>query len=196
MCKEYFGVAPRELDARLAPVEIAACGAFIFGRFTPTGGGETLEQFLGALFPILKAMSATSHRARTFTKVVKANWKLCYHITLDDYHQVAVHPKTLGRHGYLPRDNIFYHREGEHSAFFANRDPNELAAMAASCENGTTKSTDFRIFHVFPNLLVSHHLCDRQFWYICISIYSPTAIDRTAIRSWLFPSPFPVDRHW
>ena len=196
MCQEYFGVAPRELNARLVPVELATCGAFIFGRFTPPGGGETLEQFLGLAYPILEAMSATSHQARTVTKIVKANWKLCYHITLDDYHQVAVHPGTLGRHGYLPREHITYHRIGEHSAFFANPDPDGLAAMASACANQTQKATDFRIFHLFPNLLVSHHQCDPQFWYVCISRYSPTAVDRTHIRSWLYPSPFPVDRHW
>src|SRR5215467_2301368 len=33
-CEQYFGVPPEELGARLNPVEIAACGSLIFGRFT------------------------------------------------------------------------------------------------------------------------------------------------------------------
>ena len=32
-CQEMYGVTPRELDARLAPVEVASCGTLIFGRF-------------------------------------------------------------------------------------------------------------------------------------------------------------------
>jgi len=33
MCQEMFGTTPRELDARLNPVEVAVCGSLIFGRF-------------------------------------------------------------------------------------------------------------------------------------------------------------------
>ncbi|WP_367268032.1 hypothetical protein [Reyranella sp.] len=32
---------------------------------------------------------------------MKANWKFCHQINLDDYHIVAVHPGTLGKQGYL-----------------------------------------------------------------------------------------------
>jgi phenylpropionate dioxygenase-like ring-hydroxylating dioxygenase large terminal subunit len=199
MCKEYFETTPRELDARLESIEIATCGDFIFGRFAPPGGGETLELFLGILFPILRAMSAKSDRARTSTHAIEANWKHCYHITLDDYHTVAVHPETFGKSGYLPRDRVAYYRVGEHSAYFysddpAARDPDELAAMASACALGTERETSFRIFNVFPNLVVAHSEIDWRFWYVCVTRYSPSAVDRTRADAWIYPSPFPARR--
>src|SRR5262245_55507283 len=42
-CQEMFGVTPRELEAKLAPIEVATCGILIFGRFANTKYTETLE---------------------------------------------------------------------------------------------------------------------------------------------------------
>ena len=41
-CQEMFGVTPRELGARPAPVEIATCGALIFGRFRAAGDNRLI----------------------------------------------------------------------------------------------------------------------------------------------------------
>jgi phenylpropionate dioxygenase-like ring-hydroxylating dioxygenase large terminal subunit len=55
-CQEMFGVTPRELNARLTPIEIATCGILIFGRFGSPKHPETLEDYLADGFPILRAM--------------------------------------------------------------------------------------------------------------------------------------------
>src|SRR5271170_653230 len=47
LCDEIYGVIPEELNARLNPIEIATCGALVFGRFPEPGVTETLNEFLG-----------------------------------------------------------------------------------------------------------------------------------------------------
>jgi phenylpropionate dioxygenase-like ring-hydroxylating dioxygenase large terminal subunit len=90
-CPEIFGTTPRELNARLNPLEIATCGALIFGRFPKDGASESLEEYLGEGFPILNAVCAMPEPPYRFGDDIKANWKLLIQITLDDYHLVAVH---------------------------------------------------------------------------------------------------------
>jgi phenylpropionate dioxygenase-like ring-hydroxylating dioxygenase large terminal subunit len=96
-----FGCTPRELDARLNPIEIATCGILVFGRFPEPDTRPSLEQFLGDGFAILNAMFGRPARPSVIEREVAANWKLCFHITLEEYHIVAVHPDTFGKQGYL-----------------------------------------------------------------------------------------------
>ncbi len=117
-CERVFGGTVGELGARLNPIEIAACGSLIFGRFAKRGSGQSLEQYLGESFDILKAMSNTPRSPRRHTGTVEANWRLCYHANVEDYHAPVVHPMTLGRSGYPKLDRIRYYRFGSHSAFF------------------------------------------------------------------------------
>jgi phenylpropionate dioxygenase-like ring-hydroxylating dioxygenase large terminal subunit len=99
--QELYGQSPRELDARLKPVELATCGILIFGRFPAAEKAETLEQFLGIGFNILQAMCDLKSTPYRLIANIAANWKLGFHISLDDYHIVAVHPDTFGKSGYL-----------------------------------------------------------------------------------------------
>ena len=135
-CKEMFGVQPRELDARLRPIEIALCGTLIFARFPSESHRDSLEQYLGPGFDILKSIWSGSQPTLRFTTSVKANWRLGHHISLDDYHIVAVHPKTFGKNGYMPPEVVKYYRFGRHSAFFYNADEQALTKMAEDCRNG------------------------------------------------------------
>jgi phenylpropionate dioxygenase-like ring-hydroxylating dioxygenase large terminal subunit len=194
MCREFFGVEPRELDARLNPVEIATCGSLIFGRFSAAGDAESLDDFLGESFPILEAMSKSAVEPQHFTRSVKANWRLCYHASVEDYHIVAVHPSTFGKSGYLRRENIGYFRFGRHSAFSTIPDPDQLTRMAAECRNGTFVSVNYRVFHIFPNLVVSHFRADAQYWYVLLLQYVPVAMDHSLMRAWIFPAPFAANR--
>jgi phenylpropionate dioxygenase-like ring-hydroxylating dioxygenase large terminal subunit len=190
MCREFFGVEPRELDARLNPVEIETCGSLIFGRFAVRGDTESLEDFLGESFPILEAMSKSAAEPQHFTRSVNANWRLCYHASVEDYHIVAVHPSTFGKSGYLKRENIGYFRFGRHSAFSTIPDPDQLTRMAAECRRGTFVSVNYRVFHIFPNLVVSHFRADSQYWYVLVLQYAPVAMDRSLMRAWIYPAPF------
>ena len=77
-------------------------------------------------------------------------------MSLDDYHIVAVHPDTFGKHGYLPTQAVRYYRFGRHSAYFYGADDGALEKMAADCRRGSYRPTDYRILQFFPNLVAVH----------------------------------------
>ena len=195
-CEEMFGVTPRELGARLRPVEVATCGILIFGRFSNTHHSETLEQSFGEAFPILQAMWSLKRAPHYIETDIAANWKLLYHITLDDYHIVAVHPGTFGKNGYLPTNAVRYYRLGQHSAYFYGGDDDELKRMADECRRGDYRPANYRIIQFFPNLLALHVEAAMN-WYVLIQQYVPVAPGRTLSRSWFFRAPFPPPkRNW
>ncbi len=196
MCKELFGVIPRELDARLKPVEIELCGSFIFGRFPSPDATESLAEFLAESFPILEAMSETTAVPQYLTREVRANWRLCYHTSVEDYHIVAIHPSTFGKGGYLKREAIGYLRFGIHNAYFTTSDPEALTKMAAECQAGNWVSVNYRVFHVFPNLAVAHFRSDAQYWFILVLQYSAVTTDRSVMRAWIYPAPFAANHVW
>jgi hypothetical protein len=65
--------------------------------------------------------------------------------------------------------------------------------MAAECRDGTFRSASYRIFQIMPTLILSHFRSDRQFWFCVVQQYVPVAHDRSVIRAWLYPAPFPAD---
>jgi phenylpropionate dioxygenase-like ring-hydroxylating dioxygenase large terminal subunit len=195
-CKDMFGVTPREMGARLGPVEVATCGVLVFGRFPGGGAGGTLEASLGDAYPILSAVCNAKRPPRALRTDVAANWKLLYHITLDDYHLVAVHPSTFGKGGYLPADVARYYRFGLHSAYFYGGKDGDLARMARECREGTFRPDDYKIFQIFPNLLVSIASAGLS-WYVVIHQYVPVSHERSVLRGWFFPLPFTsADPNW
>lgn len=191
-CKDMFGVSPRELDARLKSIDIATCGILIFGRLA-RDDGASLQHYLGVGFPILQAMWSFTRKPWADRVGVAANWRLGCHISLDDYHLVAVHPSTFGRFGYLRPDSVQYYRFGWHSAYFHGADESALATMAEDCAKGTYSPPDYRIFQFFPNLIAVHFEAARH-WFVLIQQYQPVAHDRTLLRSWFAPAPFPPPR--
>jgi hypothetical protein len=84
----------------------------IFGRF-PTA--ERAETLLGIGFDILRAMCNLRGTLYRLFSNIAVNWKLGFHITLDDYHIVAVHPDTFGKRGYLPTEVVHTRREYAHN---------------------------------------------------------------------------------
>ena len=195
-CREMFGVTPRELNIRLAPIEISTCGNLIFGRVGSTEHNETLKDFLGDAFLILENMWNLKRTPFYIETNIAANWKLLYHITLDDYHIVAVHPETFGRNGYLPLEAVRYFRLGQHSAYFYDRDNDDIKGMAEQCRCGNYRPTNYRIFQFFPNLLALHVEAAWN-WYLIIQQYVPMAPGHTLSRCWYSPMPFSsTDRTW
>ncbi|MCT0200808.1 Rieske 2Fe-2S domain-containing protein [Synechococcus sp. CS-1325] len=224
-CKKLFGGTPRELGVRLRPVEIATCGFLIFGRFSEqpatapgsaeptereqsaTSGAESLQEYLAEAWPILAAICQVNNPPHTACSSVKANWKLLYELTLEEYHLFAVHPSTFrmlfsvdpahfGTTGYLKPEHAHYPRFGRHSAFFFKGKPGNLTAMAGDCRDGSYRPSGYRILQIFPNLLINHYQV-LQSWYVSITQYVPEAHDRTSVRSWFFQAPFPIeDRSW
>jgi phenylpropionate dioxygenase-like ring-hydroxylating dioxygenase large terminal subunit len=124
--------------------------------------------------------------------MVEANWKLCYHISLDDYHSPAVHPTTFGKSRYLQREQLRYFHFGLHNAFFPGADENALQEMIEACKSGTYRPVRYRIFQFFPNLLIA--LFYAQGWYVNVQQYVPIAPGRSFLRSWFYRAPFETDR--
>jgi phenylpropionate dioxygenase-like ring-hydroxylating dioxygenase large terminal subunit len=190
-CQPLFGKTPKEVTAALTPLQIATCGSLIFGRFQAAGDEETLEEFLGESFPIIEALWSSPNARIFIAKEVKANWRLCMQILVEEYHVPSVHYPIWGRNGYLKRENIGYFRIGQHSAYFTNSVPDALARMAAECRAGTWQSANYRVFHIFPSLAVAHFRADREHWYISVMQFRPVARDRSLMHFWCYPTPFP-----
>lgn len=190
-CREVFGVAPpKELDARLAPIDIALCGTLIFGRFPTSASTETLEEFLAEGFPILDAMSRTDRPPPRLIDDVGANWKLCMHISLDDYHLTAIHPKTFGKDGPLRVENAAYRRFGLHAAYFHTAMPRPFEDMAKRLRDDTFHPTHYSIFHLCPSAIVVLFRAYGPYWYCGVIHYQPIAHDRSVMRAWIYPAPF------
>jgi phenylpropionate dioxygenase-like ring-hydroxylating dioxygenase large terminal subunit len=154
-CVELFGVLPRDLNRRLTQLDVDTCGGLVFARFRGERYKESLADSFGDLFPIISALCPDGEPMDYFERDVATNWKLFYQITLDDYHLAAVHPTTFGKVGYLERGDLSYYRVGHHSAYFATaNDPDGLTVMADECTRGVFQASTYRIFQLFPNLLI------------------------------------------
>ena len=157
---------------------------------------ETLKELFGEAYSILEAMWTLKRAPYHIKTNIAANWKLLFHITLDDYHIVAVHPDTFGKNGYLPLEAVRYFRLGPHSAYFYGGDDDEVKKMANELRHGNYRSENYRIIQFFPNLLALHVEAAMN-WYVLIQQYVPLSPGRSLSRSWYFPAPFPpVDRTW
>jgi len=197
-CEQMFGAPAGALGVRLNPIEIATCGDFVFGRFA--GGRISLEDWLGEGFPILQAMSRPGAGGpgpnggwKPYGMAFAANWRLRMHVSLEDYHIVAVHPRTFGRDGYQNRGDMGYFRfgaGGAHSARIGPTAADAFSQVARACEAGTWRSEHYRVFQIFPNLVVAHFHGYDQHWYVAIEQFDPLAPGRTQLRGWLAAAPF------
>jgi phenylpropionate dioxygenase-like ring-hydroxylating dioxygenase large terminal subunit len=187
-CREMFGLTPREIPARLTPIEIATCGSLVFGRFAFADRGESLEDFLGAAWPILTALATLPPTRHAFSRIVEANWRLMVNITLDDYHVVAVH----GRPRYHKTADIQYWRFGLHSAHAIGK-RHTLASMAEECRAAPERHrpSGYKIFNIFPNLAISLFKA-RPCWYASIQQFVPLSAGRTKWRGWFYRTIFPA----
>jgi len=193
VCEEAFGMVSRALDARLTPIEVATCGTLVFGRFPAPHATQSLEEFLGEGSAVLAAMSRMPAAPLAFTRPIAANWRLCLHISLDDYHSPAIHPDSFGRGGYLHRPDITYARFGLHNAFIFDKGQDVFAKLIADCRDGSARSTCYMILQVMPNLLIGHSQTDGSRYACALHAYVPVAHNRTLLRMWTYPTPFAID---
>ncbi len=187
-CREVFDLTPREMKARLRPIEIAMCGTLIFGRLDAAPDAESLEGFLAGSADILAAFSRAPVKVQRFGRTVEANWRLMIQITLDDYHVPAVH--QLRSH--IGAADYRYWRFGPHSAM-AEGHTDTLPSTAEDCAAGRYRPTRYRIFNIFPTLAVSLFSAS-HYWYIDIQQFIPLAPARSQWRHWVFPAPFQTAR--
>jgi phenylpropionate dioxygenase-like ring-hydroxylating dioxygenase large terminal subunit len=199
VCEQVFGVVSRALDARLNPIEVATCGALVFGRFPAAHATQSLEDFLGDAFPILAALARWPSTPRLWSLSINANWRLSLHISLDDYHIAAIHPRTLGRridNAYLERAKLTYARVGLHNAYLTDGADGAFAKYVAGCRDGSLQASHYTILHVVPNLIMAHADTDGAFYSCVLHQFVPLAHDRTLLRAWIYPAPFDACHGW
>lgn len=193
VCDEAYGVAPRTLGARLQPVEIATCGGLLFGRFPSEAQRESLPDFLGDTVPLVETFCPAGVSGHAVSGEVQANWKFLTHISLDDYHIVAVHPSTFGRHGYLKRASVTYARMGLHSLFTTEEGDDPAGRILAACRAGTYRPVDYVIVNLFPSLGISQfHAVDlfgRSYFFLLAFRYVPLAPGLSRMEGWILPAP-------
>ncbi|CAN5194680.1 hypothetical protein BH10PSE6_BH10PSE6_12080 [soil metagenome] len=194
-CRQLYGKLPHELGARLAPIEVATCGALVFGRFPSEHTKESLQDFLAEGFPILEALSRMTEKPQIVVETINANWKLYVHIALDDYHPPTLHSATVRSEGELhdPRE-ITYRQFGAHSCFLQTSDTKAFDRMVAGCQDGSYGASHYSIFQIFPNLVVSLFCSDGDNWYCCLQHFIPQAHDRSLLRAFVYPSPLSAYR--
>lgn len=197
ICNVIYGKQPHEVGARLRPIELAQCGEMIFGRFPSNEATQSLEEYLGDAFPTLAFMTKTIERPMYVERAIRANWRLNMHISLDDYHGPAVHPRTLGRGGYISSLSMNrYFRFGANSGLLSSDDDACFAKLLEGCRDGTYRPSHYLIFQILPDLIVALVDADRPFWFCNIMQYSAVAHDRTTFKSWSYPAPFATDFSW
>jgi len=189
MSKDLFGGSPKTIAAQLERVDVDACGGLVFARLPAEGENQSLGDWLGPAAPIVSYFTTGATPAASSTYEIAANWRLSVHMTLDDYHLVAVHPSTFGKDGYLKGDLPRYYRFGPHSAYFTEGGPDELDGMSNACAAGAYSPSGYRIFSFFPNLTVIQ-ITAMYRWYIVVLLHQPLAKDRARIRASFFEAPF------
>src|SRR5262249_10376705 len=105
-------------------------------------------------------------------------------------------PASFGREGYLQPNNVTYRRLGLHNAFLSTARTDAVESLLERCRKGTYRPTHYTIFQISPNLLVVVSRIDFSFFYGVILVYDAVRHDRTKLRAWVYPAPFPVARQW
>lgn len=196
VCEQTFGVVARGMEARLTPIEVAVCGSLIFGRFPSRDATGTLKDFLGAAFPVIAGLSRMSRRPQHSSMPIDANWKLCMHVSLDDYHLAAIHPRTLGKTGYLNRKRITYTRLGAHSVYQHTNVPGAFARLASAIADGTARSEHYVVLHLMPNLVLAHAHVRAGYFSCVLHQFVPESHQRSRQRVWTFRSPLGRRPSW
>ncbi len=195
-CRQNFGKSPGEIDARLTRLDVATVGAFIYVRTLEARDGAErpdLDTWLGPMRAIMIDRFPMDAKARSATRMVSANWKLCWRISLDDYHVVAVHPSTFGRSGYIPKEHIQYHRAHPHSAYFTAPHTTDLEGAAAACADGRYEPRGYRSFYVHLGATVAEFrtlfLFKYRVFHTLVLHYAPEAAGQSKLQIWIAPSP-------
>lgn len=194
ICEEMFGRSRREIDRQLVKIDVETCGGLIFGRLAGHADRpacEDLSTYLGDMAPALAALTAGfGGGPMVIDQTTAANWKLCYHITLDDYHLPTVHPDSFGVDGYLKPNTYRYFAAGRHSAMFTGTfvPKAEFARWIDACRIGTLDDKFYRIVQIFPNLVVALFPFEGA-WFVCVSRYLAASVAQTEVRSWISPAP-------
>ena len=190
--KELFCLSREQQAERALPeIRVATVGQFVFVALRPSV--PPIEDYLGRYGPLLQAVSAGMRTMRDrWSGVSKANWKLCFEVTLDDYHVQFVHSTTLGAEA-VPIGKLLYGREGYHSHMFGRRDDDwQFPGFWENVAAGKFDYSGYKIHQLFPNLLVV-----TSFKMVLITVFSPLGPNSTEVFDLMFDlKANDVDQEW
>lgn len=152
--QELFCLSREErADLALPRVRIETCGAMVFAALAEAV--PPLEAYLGRVVPLIRAVTAQAGASRhRWTGENAANWKLCYEVTLDDYHVQFVHPQSIGETA-IPTWGMVYERDGLHSHMLRRRTPDwTFPHFWENLERGEYEYAGYKIHHLFPNTFI------------------------------------------
>jgi phenylpropionate dioxygenase-like ring-hydroxylating dioxygenase large terminal subunit len=118
-------------------------------------------------------------------QTMRANWKLGFQNTLDEYHIVAVHPKSFGSGGWLAPGQFRYEEQGLHDAMILRRaglGDIDADAVVAAVAGGAPLPVDYAIYHYFPDLLIGF-VAGRI---VMVTRYEAMDVGETRVRTYLF----------
>ncbi len=185
-CRQMFGVAPHQLaNRRLRPIAVAKNGEFVFGRLSPPVS-ESHNDGLGRWASLFAALDGRSLELfGDHEQVIRANWKLGFENTLDEYHIVAVHPTSFGSGGWLAPGQYLYEQDGSNAAMLLKRSgiqSIDAAELIRAISAGEPLPVDYAIFHFFPDFLIGF-VAGRV---VMVTRYEAIAVNETRVRTLLF----------
>ena len=178
---ELFAFSREEKQGLCLPrVRVETAGNFVFAALG--ANAPSLAQYLGRYAALLRTISTRmGERRLRLTNETRANWKLAYEVTLDDYHVPYVHPESF-RADPIPVWGCVYERDGMHSQLLRRRTSDwSFASFWEDAERGEYEFAGYKIHHLFPNLLLAVAR-----GVVVITTYVPAAVDRTIAEDRLF----------
>jgi len=177
--EELFGLSrEQKQDLALPKVRVATVGRFVFVALADSV--PPIEEFLGRYAALFRTLSAHIRSPRhRWTGRTQANWKLCYEVTLDDYHVAFVHPSS----GWdIPAWGCVYEREGHHTHLLRRRTADwQFATFWDDIHRGEYEFRGHKIHQAFPNLLLAAG--QRM---LLLTLFSPVAPDVTEVEDIIF----------
>jgi phenylpropionate dioxygenase-like ring-hydroxylating dioxygenase large terminal subunit len=177
--KELFCLSREQKEELALPkVRVEVVGRFVFaalGNSVPP-----LEDYLGRYAGLFRTISLHLRSIRhRWTADTKANWKLCFEVTLDDYHVAFVHP---GSGWDIPAWGCVYEREGHHSHLLRRRTADwQFKTFWQDIEKGEYEFRGHKIHQTFPNMLLAAG--QRM---VLITCFTPVAPGLTQVEDIIF----------
>lgn len=175
----------------LPRLRVETCGQFVF--VARDEQVPPLRDYLGRYAVLLETISSRlGARRQRATAEPRANWKLCYEVTQDEYHVQFVHPESF-RADPIPVWGCVYERDGLHSQLLRRRTADwSFGSFWDDAGRGEYEFAGYKIHHLFPNMLVAVAR-----GVIVVTSFVPLAPDRTSTEYRMFEvTTDPYDDNW
>ena len=179
----------QKMALALPAVRVATVGRLIFVALSDTV--PSIDDYLGRYAALFRTVSAHTRSPRVrLDGVTRANWKLCFEITLDDYHVAFVHP---GSGWDVPAWGCVYEQEGHHSHLLRRRTADwTFPTFWEDIDRGEYEFRGHKIHQTFPNLLLAAG--QRM---VLLTLFSPLEPGLTEVDDIIFDlEGDPVDEPW